>query len=166
MKYSMKVRGLSGRGMQISPSIEDPDRGCRVGCQDKVINYRFYLVNGEHGFFPFGTKCSFKSHDDRRYCVNGKCLKFGADDTPMNGQLYNNFNMRSKRSLLTSSSRHRNRRHYLSFQQINMTEVINSDYLNKLISNIDFRTEHDDQDIMNEHIDLNNPIYVYSNDYL
>ncbi|CAO1420311.1 unnamed protein product [Diamesa serratosioi] len=165
MKYSMKVRGLSGRGMQISPSIEDPDRGCRVGCQDKVINYRFYLVNGEHGFFPFGTKCSFKSHDDRRYCVNGKCLKFGADDTPMNGQLYNNFNTRSKRSLLTSPSRNRNRRHYLNYQPINMTEVINPDYLNKLISNIDFRTEHDDGDIMHEHIDLNNPIYVYSNDY-
>lgn len=57
--------------MQISPSIIDPDRGCKVACQDEYIYHRFYLVNGDQGYFPFGTKCS---KTDNRYCVNGKCL--------------------------------------------------------------------------------------------
>lgn len=57
--------------MQISASIEDPDRSCKVACQDVFLRHRFYLVNGEQGYFPFGTKCS---RNKSRYCVNGKCL--------------------------------------------------------------------------------------------
>lgn len=57
--------------MQIQPSIQDPDRSCRVACQDEYLLHRFYLVNGDYGLFPFGTKCSPK---EKRYCVNGKCL--------------------------------------------------------------------------------------------
>lgn len=78
--YQSKVRGLSGSGIQISPSVNDPDRGCKVACQDEHIAYRFYLVNGEQGYFPFGTKCS--RADDNRYCVNGKCLEFDENDIP------------------------------------------------------------------------------------
>lgn len=70
-KYRSKVRGLSGTGTQIAASASDPDRSCRVACQDGFINHRFYLVNGEQGFFPFGTKCS---GTENRYCVSGKCL--------------------------------------------------------------------------------------------
>lgn len=70
-KYQLKVRGLSGNGMQILPSVQDPDRGCRVGCQDEYLRHRFYLVSGDQGHFPFGTKCS---RTENRYCVNGKCL--------------------------------------------------------------------------------------------
>lgn len=66
--------------MQISPSTNDPDRGCKVACQDEHIAYRFYLVNGEQGYFPFGTKCS--RADDKRYCVNGKCLEFDENNIP------------------------------------------------------------------------------------
>lgn len=79
--YQSKVRGLSGSGIQISPSVNDPDRGCKVACQDEYIAYRFYLVNGEQGYFPFGTKCS--RSDDNRYCVNGKCLEFDENDIPL-----------------------------------------------------------------------------------
>lgn len=79
-KYQSKVRGLSGNGMQISPSTNDPDRGCKVACQDAYIAYRFYLVNGEQGYFPFGTKCS--RMDENRYCVNGKCLEFDENNIP------------------------------------------------------------------------------------
>lgn len=79
--YQSKVRGLSGSGMQISPSANDPDRGCKVACQDEYIAYRFYLVNGEQGYFPFGTKCS-RSDNDKRYCVNGKCLEFDENNIP------------------------------------------------------------------------------------
>lgn len=70
-RYKLKVRGLSGYGMQIAPSVQDPDRSCRVACQDEYLPHRFYLVNGDQGLFPFGTKCSPK---EDRYCVNGKCL--------------------------------------------------------------------------------------------
>lgn len=156
MKYQLKVRGLSGKGMQISPSVEDPDRGCRVACQDKFIGHRFYLVNGDHGFYPYGTKCSFKN-DDKRYCVNGKCLKFGEDDTPLNGNFHNNFNIRSKRSLAN-----RNRRHYTYYAPVNFNESVSQEYLNRLVLKIDFQTR--DKDIETDQIDLNNPVFVYSNE--
>ncbi|TMW39486.1 hypothetical protein DOY81_015433, partial [Sarcophaga bullata] len=52
-RYKLKVRGLSGHGTQIAASVEDPDRSCRVGCQDESIHHRFYLVNGNYGHFPW-----------------------------------------------------------------------------------------------------------------
>lgn len=156
MKYQQKVRGLSGKGMQISPSVDDPDRSCRVACQDKFIPHRFYLVNGELGFYPFGTKCSFKSDD--RYCVNGKCLKFGSDDTPVNGIFSSNLSFRSKRSLT-----YRNRRHYTNFAPNNFNESVSQEYLNRLLSKIDFHSERD-KDVDVDQIDVNNPVFVYPNE--
>ncbi|XP_020818018.1 A disintegrin and metalloproteinase with thrombospondin motifs 16 [Drosophila serrata] len=79
-RYRSKVRGLSGRGAQIWPSIDEPDRSCRVGCQDEYIKYRYYLVNGRNGQFPLGTRCS---QVGKRYCVYGRCLEFGDDDLPL-----------------------------------------------------------------------------------
>jgi len=32
------------------------------------------MVNGEDGWFPFGTDCSRGVLDKRAYCVSGKCL--------------------------------------------------------------------------------------------
>lgn len=157
MKYQLKVRGLSGKGMQISPSVEDPDRGCRVACQDKFIGHRFYLVNSDHGFFPYGTKCSFKD-DDKRYCVNGKCLKFGGDDTPVHGDFHNNFNIRSKRSIAN-----RNRRHYTYYTPVNYNESVSQEYLNRLLLKFDFQSSDKDK-IEGNQIDLNHPVFVYSNE--
>ncbi|KAF2894409.1 hypothetical protein ILUMI_11760 [Ignelater luminosus] len=82
-KYKERVRRLSGFGMQISAALEDPDRPCRVACQDENIPHRFYLVNGEEGWFPFGTDCSKGMSDKKAYCISGKCLEFGSDDTPV-----------------------------------------------------------------------------------
>lgn len=155
LKYQLKVRGLSGKGMQISPSIDDPDRGCKVACQDKFIAHRFYLVNGEHGYFPFGTRCSFKS-EENRFCVNGKCLKFGSDDTPLNGSFQNSFNLRNKRSISI-----RNRRHYTNFLPYYYNETVNSEYLNRLITNINLRNDGK-KDIAAHHIDFNDPVFVYN----
>lgn len=157
MKYQLKVRGLSGKGMQISPNVEDPDRSCRVACQDKFIAHRFYLVNGDLGFYPYGTKCSFKN-DDKRYCVNGKCLKFGNDDTPVNGNFHNNFSIRSKRSI----TENRNKRHYTFYAPVNYNESVSQEYLNRLLLKIDFQSR--DKDIHVDQIDLNNPVFVYSNE--
>lgn len=68
---------MSGLGMQISAIAEDPDRPCRVACQDENISHRFYLVNGEDGWFPFGTDCSrggSSSSSKKAFCISGKCL--------------------------------------------------------------------------------------------
>lgn len=54
--------------------VEDPDRPCRVACQDENVSHRFYLVNGEDGWFPFGTDCTRGLSDKRSYCISGKCL--------------------------------------------------------------------------------------------
>ncbi|XP_049546517.1 A disintegrin and metalloproteinase with thrombospondin motifs adt-1-like isoform X2 [Anopheles darlingi] len=80
--YQQKVRHLSGNGMQISSTIDDPNRSCRVACQDVSISHRFYLVNGIQGHFPTGSRCSHKRYN--RYCVKGKCLQFDDDGFPVN----------------------------------------------------------------------------------
>ncbi|XP_037873682.1 A disintegrin and metalloproteinase with thrombospondin motifs 16 [Bombyx mori] len=84
-KYKERVRRLSGLGMQISPALEDPDRPCRIACQDERVAHRFYLVNGHEGWFPLGTACG---HNNASYCVSGKCLEFGGDNTPVPETVY------------------------------------------------------------------------------
>lgn len=55
-------------------------------------------VNGEQGFFPFGTKCSRSSINDNRYCVNGKCLQFDERNIPFVESHINLALYRSRRS--------------------------------------------------------------------
>jgi a disintegrin and metalloproteinase with thrombospondin motifs 18 len=157
----MKVRGLSGKGMQIASSVEDPDRSCRVACQDKFIAHRFYLVNGEHGFFPFGINCSFRSGDERRFCVNGKCIKFGLDDTPASGYFFSQYSAGRMRRSVESG---RAKRHYTYYQNDNFTEHVSKDYLNRLIKSIEFKIHNkSDKDVKidAEHIDLHNPVDIF-----
>ncbi|KOB64852.1 Uncharacterized protein OBRU01_20113 [Operophtera brumata] len=71
-KYKERVRRLSGLGMQISPVLEDPDRPCRIACQDERVPHRFYLVNGQEGWFPLGTSCGKKNAS---YCFCGERRK-------------------------------------------------------------------------------------------
>ncbi|CAH1169956.1 unnamed protein product, partial [Phaedon cochleariae] len=105
-KYKERVRRLSGLGMQILPAVEDPDRPCRIACQDDFISHRFYLVNGEDGWFPFGTDCSRGSTDKKAYCVSGKCLEFGPDDTPLSESEFTlPLLSRSRRSVYSNGTR-------------------------------------------------------------
>ncbi|XP_022227613.2 A disintegrin and metalloproteinase with thrombospondin motifs 16 [Drosophila obscura] len=97
--YRMKVRGLSGHGAQISASMDEPDRSCRVGCQDEFIKYRYYLVNGKNGHFPMGTRCSQVS---KRFCVYGKCLEFGDDNLPLEKSHISLALLRTRREALVS----------------------------------------------------------------
>lgn len=53
---------------------EDVDRPCRLACQDQTVQHRFYIVNGEVGWFPFGTDCARGDPDRRAFCLSGKCL--------------------------------------------------------------------------------------------
>lgn len=180
-RFRLKVRGLSGHGAQISASIEEPDRSCHVGCQDEYIKYRYYLVNGAKGYFPLGTRCS---QVGRRFCVYGKCLEFGADNLPL---------QQSHISLALFSSgrdtaRIRQKRSFLYYDPVNITETITQDLLNSIVSSIiDFERQHlgelggeggvshsfhlglmiylpsfsaGDASTAAEHIELSNPIHV------
>lgn len=151
-RYKLKVRGLSGYGTQIAASVDEPDRSCRVGCQDESIKYRFYLVNGRYGHFPLGTKCS---NTEERYCVNGKCLEFGPDNIPLQQSHISLALFRSRRSLpsldmLTQSQLMeptaesvRQRRSYLYFDPVNITETITQDFINTIVKSImDFEQPH------------------------
>ncbi|XP_025201614.1 A disintegrin and metalloproteinase with thrombospondin motifs adt-1-like [Melanaphis sacchari] len=108
-KYGQKVQRLSGLGMQLSSVPEDKDRPCRLACQDQTVQHRFYIVNGEVGWFPFGTDCARGDPDRQAFCLSGKCLDFGPDNMPLSVDeitSHNNFssNNRIKRSLSTQDS--------------------------------------------------------------
>ncbi|XP_017868693.1 PREDICTED: A disintegrin and metalloproteinase with thrombospondin motifs 16 [Drosophila arizonae] len=150
-RYKLKVRGLSGHGSQISASITEPDRSCRVGCQDEHIKYRYYLVNGIHGHFPIGTRCS---QVGRRYCVDGKCLEFGADKLLLQQSHISLALFRSKREALR-----RTKRSFLYYDPVNITETITQDFLNSIVNSIiDFERQH--LDVSSDNIELSNPIHV------
>lgn len=146
-RYQRKVRGLSGEGMQIAPSNVDPDRSCKVACQDEFLQHRFYLVNGENGYFPFGTKCS-RDNNDNRFCVNGKCLEFDENDVPLVESHVSLALYRSRRSTndqplavdsAMNDTKARLRRSYLYFEPINITERISPELLHSIIESLETR---------------------------
>lgn len=147
-RYQLKVRGLSGEGMQIAPSPMDPDRSCKVACQDEFLRHRYYLVNGDNGYFPFGTRCS--RNNDNRYCVNGKCLEFGDDNVPVVESFISLELYRSRRSTPDDSTPHtiakrsseerriRPRRSFIYFEPINVTETLSPQLLQNIIDSLHF----------------------------
>lgn len=53
--------------------------------------------------------------------------------------MFHTFNLhRSKRSL-------RNKRHFINYTPVNITEFVNRDYLKNLINNLDFRDGEDEE---------------------
>lgn len=142
--------------MQIAPSPIDPDRGCKVACQDEYLTHRFYLVNGDQGFFPFGTKCSRDSLNNNRYCVNGKCLQFDQRNIPLVESHISLALYRSRRSLaahqITTTTNDvdvndkdnddqingRSKRNYLFFEPVNITERISKELLQNIVKNLVF----------------------------
>ncbi|XP_017776804.1 PREDICTED: A disintegrin and metalloproteinase with thrombospondin motifs 18-like [Nicrophorus vespilloides] len=148
-KYKERVRRLSGLGMQISPALEDPDRPCRVACQDESISHRFYLVNGEEGWFPFGTDCSRGMSEKKAYCINGKCLEFGVDDTPVSQSEFTlPLLSRTKRSLHRNSTRVTATLHQEDLDEI--IDKLNQTIMGQLAASSGKKFD----------IDLNNPIHV------
>ncbi|XP_065338554.1 A disintegrin and metalloproteinase with thrombospondin motifs adt-2-like isoform X2 [Cloeon dipterum] len=155
-RYKERVRRLSGIGMQISPSIEDPDRPCRVACQDEAVPHRFYLVNGEEGWFPFGTDCGRGVRSRQAYCVSGKCLEFGSDLTPrlqshrlIPHGVHQLLSERRRRSVLPAN------------ESAVVTSQLDSDTLNYLIDTIEGKTANANKVKLDEpSLDLHNPIHV------
>ncbi|CAG2061134.1 unnamed protein product [Timema podura] len=125
--------------MQISPTAEDPDRPCRVACQDDEVVHRFYLVNGEDGWFPFGTDCSRGASDRKAYCISGKCL---SDHTlPLMSRL--------KRSMFYNSTR--------------VFSTLDQATLNQIIHNLNLSTTSghipDKRESSGFTIDLTHPVH-------
>ncbi|KAL1512738.1 hypothetical protein ABEB36_002278 [Hypothenemus hampei] len=148
-KYKDRVRRLSGLGMQISPSLEDPDRPCRVACQDENISHRFYLVNGDDGWFPFGTDCSKGSNEKKAFCISGKCLGFGSDDTPLSESEFTlPLLSRNKRSLEKNGTKVT-----IKLKQEELDAIVDS--FNKTLSGF---TDHS---MKLFDIDYNNPIHIH-----
>ncbi|KAK6643512.1 hypothetical protein RUM43_005022 [Polyplax serrata] len=98
-KYKSRVNKLSGLGIQLTATLEDPDRPCHVACQDEKFSHRFYLVTGEDGWFPFGADCARGTSGKKAYCVSGKCLEFGKNNLPTVESELTFFNVRRRRSL-------------------------------------------------------------------
>ncbi|XP_046970368.1 A disintegrin and metalloproteinase with thrombospondin motifs 16-like [Vanessa cardui] len=155
-KYKERVRRLSGLGMQISPALEDPDRPCRVACQDERVSHRFYLVNGHEGWFPLGAPCG-----PRSYCVSGKCLEFGADGTPQSES-------RLALPLRARSSRHRRRRS-LQRPRAPVLAALRPHQLQRLIAALnltDNRIIYFQEIPENIEVDFSNPIHISPEDTL
>ncbi|CAG9795965.1 unnamed protein product [Diatraea saccharalis] len=160
-KYKERVRRLSGLGMQISPVPEDPDRPCRIACQDERAAHRFYLVNGHDGWFPLGTACGTRNAS---YCVSGKCLEFGPDNTPLSEMVFTlpllprAHNRRSTRSLDSS--------------RVTVKATLDQKHLEDIIAKLDF-THNNGNDHMymdsipdNIEVDFTNPIHIAPEDTL
>ncbi|CAG9564251.1 unnamed protein product [Danaus chrysippus] len=157
-KYKERVRRLSGLGMQISPALEEPDRPCRVACQDERVSHRFYLVNGADGWFPLGTSCG----GNNSYCVSGKCLEFGSDLTPLSEMVFtlpllNRGSVRHRRSLYRDRLTVRTTLHRQHLEDIiarlNLTDnTRGSAYFQTIPENIE--------------IDFTNPIHISPEDTL
>ncbi|XP_030752678.1 A disintegrin and metalloproteinase with thrombospondin motifs adt-1 isoform X2 [Sitophilus oryzae] len=148
-KYKDRVRRLSGLGMQISPSLEDPDRPCRVACQDENISHRFYLVNGEDGWFPFGTDCSKGSTEKKAFCISGKCLAFGSDDTPLSESEFTlPLLSRNKRSLEKNKTK--------------VTVKLNQEELDAIVERFNKTLSgFTDHSMKLFDIDLDNPVHIH-----
>ena len=82
MFFSFQNPRLSGDGKQLVAIPSDPDRSCKVSCQDASKPYRYYVVSSQDGYLPSGTPCTGLLSKNSSYCVMGKCLEFGDDQTP------------------------------------------------------------------------------------
>ncbi|XP_045112507.1 A disintegrin and metalloproteinase with thrombospondin motifs adt-2-like [Portunus trituberculatus] len=91
-RFKASVSKLSGVGMQLASTQDDPDRSCTVACQDAELDYRFYRVKGRDGWFPFGTECTREQQGAQRsYCLNGRCLDFSDEGTPLRNTIYTEY---------------------------------------------------------------------------
>ncbi|RVE40099.1 hypothetical protein evm_015251 [Chilo suppressalis] len=160
-KYKERVRRLSGLGMQISPVPEDPDRPCRIACQDEHAPHRFYLVNGHDGWFPLGTACG---RNNASYCVSGKCLEFGPDNTPLSEMVYT-LPLLPRTSVISRRARSLTRR-------VTVRTSIDPQQLRDIIAALNLSL-HNSNDHMysdsipdNIEVDFTNPIHIAPEDTL
>ncbi|GIY17528.1 a disintegrin and metalloproteinase with thrombospondin motifs 16 [Caerostris darwini] len=85
---------LSGKGRQLPPQPGNPHSACIVACQDRVWQDTHYQMDVyEDGKFPFGTDCS-PDHRTKAYCLNGRCLQFNDDGTPLNSETTQMYDIR------------------------------------------------------------------------
>lgn len=84
------------------------------------------------------------------------------DGIPLNESHLSLAGYRTKRDLL---SNHRERRSFLYYSPINITERITQEFIQSIIANIDFSAEHEEDSLHEDQIDFTNPIHVSMYDY-
>ncbi|KAJ0174316.1 hypothetical protein K1T71_010462 [Dendrolimus kikuchii] len=167
-KYKERVTRLSGLGMQISPALEDPDRPCRIACQDERVSHRFYLVNGQEGWFPLGTSCGKRNTS---YCVSGKCLEFGPDNTPLSEMVFT-LPLLPRNATGGDARRGSRHRRSLSHDRITVKATLDHRHLQDIIAALNFTHNVNEHityyDAIPEHIELDftNPIHISPEDTL
>lgn len=67
------------------PAEDNLHASCVVSCADRVFSNAHYQMDSvTDGQFPLGTSCSLGLlHASNAYCINGKCVQFDKEDTPM-----------------------------------------------------------------------------------
>lgn len=86
--------------------------------------------------------------------------KFGLNGIPQNESHLSLAGYRSKRDLF-----HRERRSYLYYSPVNITERVTQEYIQSIIANINFSEERQDDSLHEDQIDFLNPIHVSLYDY-
>ena len=49
---NFRISKLSGIGMQLTSTSQDPDRACKVACQDRDYSYRYTRVPASYFYIP------------------------------------------------------------------------------------------------------------------
>lgn len=160
---------LSGSGIQLGSVSGDPDRACKIACQDVSIGYRFYVVSSKDGWFPTGTSCG--SDIERAFCVLGKCLEFGQDRTPL--YAVSNETMRDIQQILNRprSLRHFHKRELQVQPPTRVAGSIEQEYLQELIQQVNLThfnpASHNEGGIFSDFdIAFDHPVDVVDTSYL
>ncbi|VVC96184.1 unnamed protein product [Leptidea sinapis] len=146
----------------------------RWSAANEHVSHRFYLVNGQEGWFPLGTACGKRNAS---YCVSGKCLEFGEDLTPLSESVFtlpllpreDNGNSRHINVDVRQSSRHKRSLHRdrvtvkASLDRQDLDEIIAR--LN-LTNDINVHTAYVERIPDTIHLDFSNPIHIAPSDTL
>jgi hypothetical protein len=130
------------------------------------------MVNGEEGWFPAGTDCSRGEPDKKTFCLGGKCVDFGGDDTPlyrMNSRLLVKLESIFHRSKRNTPERERPplTRHIYSEPELkdsSLDQVSLSELVENFSANKDARSMPVDPHISETSVDFSRPILVPADD--
>lgn len=84
------------------------------------------------------------------------------DGIPLNESHLSLAGYRTKRDLF---SKHRERRSFLYYSPINITERVTQDFIQSIIDKINFEDELQEESLHEDQIDFMNPIHVSMYDY-
>lgn len=110
------------------------------------------------GKYFFARNLTYRLGNNRKFDRQ----KFGVDGIPLNESHLSLAGYRSKRDLSTNR---RERRSYLYYSPVNITERVTQEYIQSIIANINFAEERQEDSLREDQIDFLNPIHVSLYDY-